>query len=168
MRKPRHLNKRILFALFGFALCSLCCYGIFAFYEGMELICWQAQHLPYFVLEDYAHFKLPPTAQKVKVVTDASWSRCDIAVKFEMQPGDLVQFASTTQSKPLVEMTQGNCFDRTRERVVPNLNLTVQSVKSGFCGYTDEDYFNQQYVLVDTTDPQIYVVYLSTQQGFLD
>jgi len=169
MRLPPRLKLVIVISLALAIPSCLCSSWVFLYIEGEDLTCWEAQNLPHFVLETNARFKLPPSAQGIYTVTHSGWSWCTMSVTFKMNSGELNQFASSTQvgSLTAVPMPERFFLDG-RENLPQALGLNLQTVKSYLIGYIDSDYFNQQRIFVDTSDPKSYVVYLVTEVGFLD
>lgn len=175
VRKPvryRDFVSAVILTMFGCLGCLGClgCFRILLIFmfAPMEIECFEAQTFPSFMLEDKAMFKLPPSAQGMKVTTKSGSSWCDIGVRFEMQPNELSQFVNSTRVGSLSSSTQPHWFNDGQEQVLRETGMNLESMKSYLFGSINIDGLNQQFVLVDTSDPKIYAIYLVTERAILD
>ena len=112
-------------------------------------------------VEDFAHFKLPPSARNL--ISDCSGMQGIVAnAKFEMSPTDLNAFiASTLIDKPL---STNSGMPDTGEL----FGFDEKAVKSYLYGKYDHPAPNggvYEDILVDTTNPTTYVVYVNYSAG---
>jgi hypothetical protein len=153
-------------ALFVFLFAGIYFYPALSYLLDSQ--CWSGQNPSHDAIAHYAQFELPATFNAVNVTKEAGSSWCAMAVKFEMHPRDLTQFSASTNVGNLSSNAVVDWGDLPHERLAKRVGWRKQAVKSYLFGASTSDYFNQQYVFVDTSNPDNFVVYLVTEVGFLD
>lgn len=160
--------RSIIVVLTGLFFCAGCSYMGAAYLYGEKLTCWEAGQLPYFMLETNAHFQFPASASGVSRIAEASSSWCAMGVRFDMEPDELNQFLDTSRVKSLSKTAPADQFVQDRNYIAKPIGLNLAAMKSYLFGYVDKDYFHQQHIIVDTSDPKSYVVFVITEDGYLD
>lgn len=172
-KKPKGLKllfrrSRWLTFLFIFVCmpCGFCGIVTANYFFQIDILCWSAANFPY-RLESLGEFRLPSSVRILDTVADNGSNWCVVATKFELPSADLQLFAKSTRIKALTPNAQV-IWQENHEKYIRKLGYDLASVNSYLFGYKNTNYFNQQYIFVDTSDPDKYIVYLVIEQGFLD
>jgi hypothetical protein len=163
--KPKTRSCFILTA-FVLGMAILCCGAISVFLTNSHFKCFGTPFPSLTNVEEQAYLRFPPSAQNIEFFTNAVNRKagCTIWVTFEMDSNDLEAFASTIQVDQLSPTTQlsGDGFTFLSQR--QGWYQTTPSLAGhGRSPGLDED----QWVFIDTSDPERWTVYLITNKEWL-
>jgi hypothetical protein len=149
-----------------FSVPVIACLGIFLMEWGNSYaICFSTPFPSYNDVERSAYLKFPPSAQHIEFDANGINRKagCTIWVKFEMESQELDVFKATIRTKQLSSSKQlgGDAFDffsRKQGWVQPSTSLA---------GYWEINSSENQWVFIDTSQPDTWTVYLITNKEWL-
>ncbi len=159
--KQASLFRKITVLLLGIVACGAAAYLVFLFVVGQAIKSLDTGNLcPPFdpsAVEAKGFFKLPPSAHNLSSQC-SGWNAWSAEARFQMKPTDLsVLIAYSIIKKPMSSSGRPATF--------PTLDqATSNKIGSYFYGEDEEGEVFQQ-ILIDTTDPNEYTVYVRTLAG---
>ena len=121
-------------------------------------------------ISEETYFTLPPSAVEIERHSRSSSRSCTVRIKFHMPPNQLEAFVTTTFIQMPLSSTELPQSIGGIALLQEEMDLELESVTSYLAGEvrgTGNNLLDEQMVFVDTTNPDEYVVYLTTKINWL-